>query len=77
MAAVPESARSDAVGHEVRDDVDQAADRVGAVENRRRAAHDVDLRDTQRVDRRRVRRVVRRDVAHAEAILQNEHLVVA
>ena len=58
-----------------RDRVDEAADGVRAVEQRRRAADDLDALDAVRVDRDPVVARLAGEVAGAHAVFENEHTV--
>ena len=58
-----------------RDDVDESADGVGAVQQRRRPPHDLDPFGDARVDRDAVIAGLARQVARANPILQNQHAV--
>ena len=59
----------------VRDDVDEAADRVRSVEQRRRAAHDFDRRRAGGVHRHAVIAGLTRQVADALTVLEDEHAI--
>ena len=57
------------------DDVHQAADRIGAVQQRRRSAHDFDSLGRRRVQRHAVIAGLTREVADALAVLQHRDAV--
>ena len=57
------------------DDVDQAADGVGAVEQRRGTAHDLDLVRGRRVDRHAMVRRLARQIACALAVLEDRDAI--
>ena len=62
-------------GNLIGDDVDQAADGVGAVEQRRRAAHHLDALGRRRIHRHAVIARLARQVAHPLAVLHHQHPV--
>ena len=59
----------------VRDHVDETADRVRAVQERRRTAHDFDLRRAGRVHGDAVVPRLARHVTHALPVLEDEHAI--
>ena len=63
--------RGNLVGHHIH----QAADGVGSVEQRRRAADHLDAASRRRVDRHAVVGRLARQIAHALAVLEHDHAV--
>ena len=57
------------------DRVDDPADRVGAIEQRRRTAHDLDAFEPVRVDRHAVVAGLAREVARPDPVLHHQHPV--
>ncbi len=57
------------------DRVDDPADRVGAIEERRRTAHDLDAFEPVRVDRHPVVAGLAREVARPDPVLHHQHSV--
>src|SRR6267143_4191993 len=61
----------------IRDDIDEPANRAGAIEDCRRTTNHVDLRNADRLDRCGMRGIKSRQIARAKAVFENQHLVVA
>ena len=59
----------------VGDDVDQTSDRICAVQQRRRPAHDLDLLRGRRIDRNAVVTRLARQIAKALSVLQDQHAI--
>ncbi len=60
---------------DVRHDVHQSADGVGAVQQRRRASHDLDAFRRERIDRHAVIARLAREIVGALTVLEHEHTI--